>query len=65
MRIGRRGIGEPAFLNDRQLFYVTSPAGGCGGGPQTPLIYNLVSGVESPSMIDSVGDTWPATSTLR
>ena len=58
-------IGEgrtlPAFLNDRQLWYISLGQGMCGPGVDQPLIYSLTDGSEAPSVIDSVIATWPAT----
>jgi hypothetical protein len=53
----------PVFLNDRQLWY-RSEMGGCGGGSEAPrpLVYNIRSGDESPSIIVSVDTIWPGTS---
>ncbi|MEO5704745.1 MAG: hypothetical protein ABIZ52_09145, partial [Candidatus Limnocylindrales bacterium] len=58
---GRRGL--PAFLNNDQLWYTAMDAGpGCeGGGTATPYIYDLRLETESPSTIQSVIATWPAT----
>jgi hypothetical protein len=51
---------NPVFLNSTQLWYTTEVAQGCTGPGPRPLVYSLVDGSESPSVIDSVGDVWPA-----
>lgn len=51
---------NPVFLNSTQLWYTTEVAQGCTGPGPRPLVYSLVDGSESPSVIDGVGDVWPA-----
>jgi hypothetical protein len=51
---------NPTFLNAAQLWYTLDQAsGGCTGPGPKPLIYSLVDGSESPSIIDAIGGTWP------
>jgi hypothetical protein len=58
---GRRNF--PSFLNNSQLWYLgTSEAAGCTGGLPKPLVYNLESKSEAPSVIYQVRYAWPATS---
>lgn len=52
---------RPVFLNDQQLWYLGEGQGICGPSGDKPLIYSLADGSESPSVIDSVMGTWPAT----
>jgi hypothetical protein len=52
---------NPVFLNSQQLWYTTVVAQGCTGPGPKPLVYSLVDGSESPSIIDFVADVWPAT----
>jgi hypothetical protein len=52
---------NPVFLNSAQLWYTTVVAQGCVGPGPKPLVYSLVDGSESPSIIDAVADVWPAT----
>jgi hypothetical protein len=60
--IGKGGRNNPVFLNSTQLWYQTDAPRGCtGNGPQ-PLVYSLVDGSESPSIIDYVLGAWPSTS---
>jgi len=64
--IGDGPRGNPAFLNDEQLFYLSD--GGpqaCVGGPSDSqaLIYDLATSAEGPSPIDGVDRIWPGTST--
>jgi hypothetical protein len=62
VHLGKGHRDGAVFLNNVQLWYVPAGFHGCTGeGPQTPLIYNLVSGTEAPSLIDSVLRVWPAT----
>jgi hypothetical protein len=53
---------HPVFLNSTQLWYTTEVAQGCTGNPPKPLVYSLVDGSESPSIIDYVLGAWPSTS---
>jgi hypothetical protein len=59
--IGTRARNHPVFLNSTQLWYMTERPEGCTGPSNERLIYNLVDGSESPSVIDWVVDVWPAT----
>lgn len=57
---GRAG---PTFVNDRQLWYVSETPGDCtGGGQPKRLIYDIETGKEASSIIDSVAFIWPGTS---
>ena len=54
---------NPVFLNDTQLWYRSETGGACAGGEvPRPLVYNIRSGDESPSIIVSVETIWPGTS---
>lgn len=53
---------HPVFLNNRQLWYRSEAGGGCVGSETRPLVYNIRSGDESPSVIVSVESIWPGTS---
>ncbi len=59
---GRRNL--PAFLGNTQLWYMgTEDTPGCeGGSERTPLVYSLEDASETPSPIEAVIATWPATS---
>jgi hypothetical protein len=62
-----RLIGEarnlPVFLNASQLWLESESQGGvCGPGAGQPLVYDVNDGSESPSIIQSVHQAWPATS---
>jgi hypothetical protein len=57
--VGKARI-EPVFLNSSQL-WTTQPIG-CIGPPPTPLIYNVNTRTQAPTIIDSVFGVWPATS---
>jgi hypothetical protein len=57
----RKARNNPVFLNSTQLWYATEVTQGCTGPGPRPLVYSLVDGSESPSVIDAVGDVWPAT----
>jgi hypothetical protein len=52
----------PVFLNSTQLWYRSEAQGICGPGGNAPLVYDLTTGSEAPSIIDSVGSVWPSTS---
>lgn len=53
---------KPVFLNDTQLWYTSPNTHGCAGGGEVPVVYDIVSGSEFPSIIDRVRLVWPATS---
>jgi hypothetical protein len=53
---------NPVFLNSAQLWYATEVAQGCTGPGPKPLVYSLVDGTESPSIVDYVQGVWPSTS---
>ena len=53
---------NPVFLNSAQLWYTTEVARGCTGPGPRPLVYSLVDGTESPSIVDYVQGVWPSTS---
>jgi len=62
-RLGTGPRDLPAFLSDSQLWYLAlADQGGCAGGSEKPLIYNLRDGSEAPSIIVDIRATWPATS---
>jgi hypothetical protein len=50
------------FLNAMQLWYTTPYTHGCITDDAEPLVYNIVDGSVSPSIIDWVRHVWPATS---
>ena len=52
----------PAFLNNGQLWYRRDSGGGCVGELQRPLVYDVASGTEAASIINTVFGAWPATS---
>ena len=53
----------PVFLNNRQLWYHSEAGGGCTGGETPrPLVYNIRSGDEAPSVLADVLYVWPGTS---
>ena len=57
------GRAAPVFLNDRQLWYVSESSGDCtGGGEPKRLIYDIETGKEAASIVDSVAFVWPGTS---
>jgi hypothetical protein len=53
---------KPAFLNGTQLWYTTPNIHGCATGGEVPVVYDIVSGSEFPSIIDWVRYVWPGTS---
>jgi len=55
-----KGRIAPVFLNSSQL-WTTQPIG-CTGSQPTPLIYNVDTRTQAPTIIDSVFGVWPATS---
>lgn len=62
--IGKGPRKLPVFVNSTQLWF-RSPVNdhGCAGAEEEKsLIYNVVDGSESPSIIDEVLAVWPATS---
>jgi hypothetical protein len=63
--IGKGARNDPVFLNSTQLWYMTEVPQGCTGPGGKPLIYNVVDGSESPSIVDYVLGVWPATSSDR
>lgn len=51
----------PIFLNDAQLWYISTPLDhGCAGLEGGPTIYNVTDGSEAPSIIEQVRGVWPA-----
>ena len=56
------GRNLPMFLNATQLWYRSEGQGICGPSGDRPLIYDLMDGIESPSLIDYPIGVWPATS---
>ncbi|MDP9467742.1 MAG: hypothetical protein M3P32_03225 [Chloroflexota bacterium] len=62
-KIGGGGRNQPVFVNATQLWYrAEGPGEPCGPSGVGPLIYNVVDGSESSSIIDFVFRVWPATS---
>ena len=63
-RIGSGAHNYPVFLNNSQLWLMAESLNtGCGDGSQLkPMVYNVISGTEAPSIIDWVYSAWPATS---
>jgi hypothetical protein len=62
-RIGDGPRGSPRFLNETQLWWrVQSSGRGCTGPQPGPRIYNVTSGSEDGTIVDSILATWPATS---
>jgi len=61
-RIGDGQRAEPRFLNSTQLWYLAGGTLGCVGPANRYRIYNVTSGSEDGSIIESVFAAWPATS---
>jgi hypothetical protein len=62
--LGQIGAGSrllPMFLTN-DLLWMRTEDGGCGGPQPTNYIYDLRDKSESPSKLDGVTTTWPATS---
>lgn len=62
--IGGGHRNRPSFVNATQLFFWSEGPDGCVTGPSDskPLIYNIVTKAEGPSIFDAVLSAWPATS---
>jgi hypothetical protein len=62
-KIGAGPRKVPSFVNSTQLYFRSEGEDhGCVGAEQEkPLIYNILDGSESPSVIDGVLAAWPAT----
>ena len=63
-KIGPGAHNYPVFLNDSQLWLMAeSLYTGCADNTELkPMVYNVVSRTEAPSIIDWVDSAWPATS---
>jgi hypothetical protein len=64
--LGQIGAGArfvPMFLTN-DLLWIRTEGGGCGSSHPTSYVYDLRDKSESPSKLDWVTTTWPATSSL-